>query len=145
MGHGRQAPLTMFGRSAAIMPILLYARNVASLIQRALFPASSFNLLLRSELPASSHCEDICSRIEIGAAAYAGPSTLIDVTVAMKHRWNRRSGSGGWLSQSSLPLRKCFLKPWGPEGAPTRLGSGPCGLDVEPRRKEKFFQRPFLT
>lgn len=153
-GHGRQAHLTMLGRSAAIKPILLYACNVKSLIQRALFPAWSLNFLLRSELPdstdipsriASSHREDICSRVEIGAAAYAGPSTLIDVTVAMKHRWNRRSGSGGWLSQSSLPLRKCFLKPWGPEGALTWLGSGPCGLDVEPRRQDNFFQRPFLT
>lgn len=128
-GHGRQAHLTMLGRSAAIKPILLYAMcNVADLIQGALFPASSLNFPLCSELQdstdipprvASSHREDICSRIEIGAAAYVGPSTLIDVTVAMKHRWNRRSGSGGWLSQFSLPLRKCFLKPWGPEGAPT--------------------------
>lgn len=127
-GHRRQAHLTSPCWGAAIKLILLYACNVASLIQRALFPASSLNFLLRSELPdstdipprvASSHREDICSGIEIGAAAYAGPSTLIDVTVAMKHRWNRRSGSGGWLSQSSLPLRKCFLKPWGPEGALT--------------------------
>lgn len=66
---------------------------------------------------------------------YAGPSTLIDVTVAMKQRWKRRSGSGGWLSQSSLPLRKCFLKPWGPAGALVWLSPGPCGLDVEPGRQ----------
>lgn len=53
-GHGRQAHLTMLGRSVAIKLILLYACNVASLIQRALFPAWSLNFLLRSELPDSS-------------------------------------------------------------------------------------------
>lgn len=67
---------------------------------------------------------------------YVGPSMLMDVTVAMKQRWKRRSGSGGWLSQSSLPLRKCFLRPWGPAGALTWLDPGPCGLDVEPGRQK---------
>lgn len=60
---------------------------------------------------------------------------MTDVTVAMKQRWKRRSGSGGWLSQSSLPLRKCFLRPWGPGGTLLLLGPGACGLDVEPGRK----------
>lgn len=53
---------------------------------------------------------------------YEGPSTLMVVTVAMKQRWNRRSGSGGWLSQSSFPLRKCLRKPCGPDGALSGLG-----------------------
>lgn len=60
---------------------------------------------------------------------------MTDVTVAKKQRWKRRSGSGGWLSQSSLPLRKCFLRPWGPGGTLLLLGPGACGLDVEPGRR----------
>ena len=51
------------------------------------------------------------------AQPYAGPSTLTLVTVAMKHRWNKRSGSEGWFSQSSFPLTKCLRSPWGPAGA----------------------------
>ena len=60
---------------------------------------------------------------------YAGPSTLTVVTVAMKHLWNRRSGSGDWFSQSSFPLTKCLRSPWGPAGATGWLwswGPGTC-------------------
>lgn len=35
-------------------------------------------------------------------------------TLAVKHLWNRMSGSDGWLSQSSFLLKKCFLNPCGP-------------------------------
>lgn len=55
------------------------------------------------------------------------------VTVAMKQRWNSRSGSGGWLSQSSLPLRKCLRKPCGPGGALAWLGPS-CGLGPDPEK-----------
>ncbi len=47
--------------------------------------------------------------------AYEGLSTFTPVTLAVKHLWNRSSGSGGWLSQSSFLLMKCFLNPCGPE------------------------------
>lgn len=49
------------------------------------------------------------------SAAYEGFSTFRPVAVAVKHLWNRSSGSGGWLSQSSFLLMKCFLNPCGPE------------------------------
>lgn len=49
------------------------------------------------------------------SAAYEGFSTFRPVVVAVKHLWNRSSGSGGWLSQSSFLLMKCFLNPCGPE------------------------------
>lgn len=64
---------------------------------------------------------------------YEGPSTLMVVTVAMKQRWNSRSGSGGWLSQSSLPLRKCLRKPCGPDGALAWLGPS-WGLAPDPEK-----------
>lgn len=45
---------------------------------------------------------------------YGGLSTFTLVTLPVKHLWNRMSGLGGWLSQSSLRLMKCFLNPCGP-------------------------------
>lgn len=45
---------------------------------------------------------------------YGGLSTFTLVTLPVKHLWNRMSGFGGWLSQSSLRLMKCFLNPCGP-------------------------------
>lgn len=49
------------------------------------------------------------------SVACEGFSAFMLVTVAVKHLWNRSSGSGGWLSQSSFLLMKCFLNPCGPE------------------------------
>ena len=69
---------------------------------------------------------------------YEGPSTLIVVTVAMKHLWKRRSGSGGWLSQSNLPLRKCFRSPCGPVGATHWLGPC-CWLGSLPETQSPFW------
>lgn len=45
---------------------------------------------------------------------YGGLSTFTLVTLPVKHLWNRMSGLGGWLSQSSFLLMKCFLSPCGP-------------------------------
>lgn len=45
---------------------------------------------------------------------YGGLSTFTQVTLAVKHLWNRTSGFGAWLSQSSFLLVKCFLNPCGP-------------------------------
>lgn len=45
---------------------------------------------------------------------YGGLSTFTLVTFPVKHLWNRMSGLGGWLSQSSFLLMKCFLKMCGP-------------------------------
>lgn len=45
---------------------------------------------------------------------YGGLSTFTLVTLPVKHLWNRMSGLGGWLSQSSFLLMKCFLNPCGP-------------------------------
>lgn len=45
---------------------------------------------------------------------YGGLSTFTQVTLAVKHLWNRMSGFCAWLSQSSFLLMKCFLNPCGP-------------------------------
>lgn len=83
--------------------------------------------------------------ISAAPGLYEGPSTLMVVTVAMKQRWNSRSGSGGWLSQSSLPLRKCLRKPCGPDGALAWLGPS-CGLGPDPEKHTtdniKHFSEP---
>lgn len=57
---------------------------------------------------------------------YGGPSSLTLGTVPVKQRWKTRSGSGAWLSQSSLQLWKSFRMPRGPvEGViPEFLGAG---------------------
>lgn len=45
---------------------------------------------------------------------YGGLSTFTLEILPVKHLWNRMSGLGGWLSQSSFLLMKCFLIPCGP-------------------------------
>lgn len=70
-------------------------------------------------------------------SSYVGFSTLMDVTVAMKQRWKRRSGSGCWLSQSSLPLTKCFLRPCGPAGVLLWLAPAPCWLMMASGKMKK--------
>lgn len=45
---------------------------------------------------------------------YGGLSTFTQVALAVKHLWNKMSGFGSWLSQSSFLLMKCFLNLFGP-------------------------------